>query len=106
VLVRRLASVDALGRVDVACADKTGTLTEGRLAVTVVADVDGREGGIGALTPALADVLLHAALASPHPDASDADSHPTDVAVLEAATRAGLAAHLRTHREEESAFEP
>ena len=32
-LVRRLAAVEALGRVDVACTDKTGTLTEGRLAV-------------------------------------------------------------------------
>src|SRR5213076_215176 len=33
-LVRRLAAVEALGRVDVACADKTGTLTEGRLALS------------------------------------------------------------------------
>ena len=32
-LVRRLSAVEALGRVDVACTDKTGTLTEGRLAV-------------------------------------------------------------------------
>jgi len=30
--------VEALGRVDVACADKTGTLTEGRLSVGLVAD--------------------------------------------------------------------
>jgi P-type E1-E2 ATPase len=32
-LVPRLAAVEALGRADVACTDKTGTLTEGRLAV-------------------------------------------------------------------------
>jgi calcium-translocating P-type ATPase len=106
VLVRRLASVEALGRVDVACADKTGTLTEGRLAVTVVADASGNEGSPGALPPPLADVLLDAALASPHPDAPDAGSHPTDVAVLEAAAGAGLTDQVRARRGEEWAFEP
>jgi cation-transporting P-type ATPase I len=106
VLVRRLASVEALGRVDVACADKTGTLTEGRLAVTVVADSDGNEGSPDALPPALAEVLLDAALASPRPDAPEADAHPTDIAVLEAARRAGLADRLRAQRGGESAFDP
>jgi len=37
VTIRRLTSIEALGRVDVACTDKTGTLTEGRLAVRMVA---------------------------------------------------------------------
>ncbi len=37
-LVRRLAAVEALGRVDVACTDKTGTLTVGRLALRLLAD--------------------------------------------------------------------
>ena len=32
-LVRRLSAVEALGRVDIACTDKTGTLTAGRLAL-------------------------------------------------------------------------
>ena len=45
-LVRRLAAVEALGRVDVACTDKTGTLTEGRLAVRLVADADQRSAGL------------------------------------------------------------
>ncbi len=46
-LVRRLSAVEALGRVDVACTDKTGTLTAGRLELTAVetfrAQDDGRE---------------------------------------------------------------
>jgi P-type E1-E2 ATPase len=46
VLVRRLAGIEALGRVDVACSDKTGTLTEGRLSVALLADLN-REQGTG-----------------------------------------------------------
>jgi magnesium-transporting ATPase (P-type) len=37
-LVRRVAAIEALGRVDVVCTDKTGTLTEGRLVLRLVAD--------------------------------------------------------------------
>jgi P-type E1-E2 ATPase len=37
-LVTRLSAVEALGRVDVACVDKTGTLTSGELTLTLVAD--------------------------------------------------------------------
>ena len=36
--MRRIAAVEALGRVDVACTDKTGTLTEGQLAVRLLSD--------------------------------------------------------------------
>ena len=56
-LVRRLPAVEALGAVDVVCTDKTGTLTEGRMAVSRlwVADsvvdfdevADGGAGGTG-----------------------------------------------------------
>jgi len=105
-LVRRLAAVESLGRVDVACADKTGTLTEGRLAVRVVAGPDGPGAAPEHVDAALADVLLAAALASPHPDAADARSHPTDVAVVEGAHRAGLAGRLRAQRAAELPFEP
>jgi cation-transporting ATPase I len=105
-LVRRLSAIETLGRVDVACADKTGTLTEGRLTLSLVSDMDG-EGVLGnSLPPQLRRVLLTAALASPHPDAPGTESHPTDVTVIRGAREAGLGAELRLEREEESPFDP
>jgi magnesium-transporting ATPase (P-type) len=106
VLLRRLSAVEALGRVDVACADKTGTLTEGRLAVRLVADAEHE-----ALLPGLVDdrlrhVLLTAALASPHPDAAGAAAHRTDVAVVQAAQDMGLFETLRHARRGEAPFDP
>jgi cation-transporting ATPase I len=105
-LVRRLAAVEALGRVDVACADKTGTLTEGRLALTLVADGERESRLPGPLGPELRRVLLTAALASPHPAAADADAHPTDVAVVRGAQAAGLGDALSAPREREAPFDP
>ncbi|HZB98298.1 MAG TPA: HAD-IC family P-type ATPase, partial [Candidatus Sulfotelmatobacter sp.] len=105
-LVRRLSAVETLGRVDVACADKTGTLTEGRLALGLVASNDEEAVLPGELSDGLRQVLLAAALASPHPDASDATSHPTDVAVVWGARKAGLGRELRSERADESPFDP
>lgn len=103
-LVRRLSSVEALGRVDVACTDKTGTLTTGRLAVRVVACGTREAEYPTPLTDTLRHVLLTAALASPHPDAHDVHAHPTDVAVIRAAEGAGL--DLRQPRHESAPFDP
>jgi cation-transporting ATPase I len=105
-LVRRLAAVEALGRVDVACTDKTGTLTEGRLALTLVADGEREARLPGPLGPELRRVLLTAALASPHPEAGDANAHPTDVAVVRGAQAAGLGDELNAPRDLEAPFDP
>jgi calcium-translocating P-type ATPase len=103
-LVRRLAAVEALGRVDVAACDKTGTLTEGRLAVSCIADTEGDDGSFpGDMPEHLRDVLLVAALASP--EREDAAAHPTDVAVVEAAHEAGVG-DLESERAHEAPFEP
>jgi calcium-translocating P-type ATPase len=105
-LVRRLAAVEALGRVDVTCVDKTGTLTTGRLALHVVTDGD-EEASVGiGLSPALRDLVRAAAVASPRPDSSAARAHPTDVAVLDAARTLGLEAELLPERDREAPFDP
>jgi magnesium-transporting ATPase (P-type) len=103
-VVRRPSAVEALGRVDVVCTDKTGTMTEGRLTLGVVADADTEVRLPEELSPHLRHVLLTAALAGPHPDAQGAAADPTDVVVAEAAVGAGLGDELRVSREAESPF--
>ena len=76
VLVRSPRAVEALGRVDVVCFDKTGTLSENRLRVLDVHAQDGHD---------RESVLAHAALACPEPVAGRPVQHATDAAVLEAA---------------------
>lgn len=110
-IVRRLSSVEALGRVDVACTDKTGTLTEGHLALSLLATsgheekkFSGESNTSGELSSALRSVLLTGALACPHPDAPDAKAHPTDIAVVRGAENAGLDLHVP--HEKELSFDP
>lgn len=105
-LVRQLSSIEALGRVDIACTDKTGTLTEGHLSVTLVADAEAEAHVPGPLSESLRHVLLTAALASPHPDDPGAGAHPTDVAVVRGAREVGIEGVLYAQREAESPFDP
>jgi len=104
--VRRLSAVEALGRVDIACADKTGTLTEGRLVVSLVDNNDQEAKLPGDLLPNMRQVLLTAALACPHPDAPDVGAHPTDIAVIKGAQEAGLGEQLQVKHTTELAFDP
>jgi P-type Mg2+ transporter len=53
VIVKRLASIENFGSMNVLCSDKTGTLTEGTVRVQAALDVDGAPSG---------KVLLHAYL--------------------------------------------
>ena len=75
VLVRSPRSIEALGRVDVVCFDKTGTLSENKLRVVTVQPKPGW---------AARDVLDCAAHTCPKELAGQALLHATDVAVLEA----------------------
>ncbi|OBH53144.1 magnesium-transporting ATPase [Mycobacterium colombiense] len=62
-LVQELPAIEGLARVDVVCADKTGTLTESGMRVATVDELDPPGNGI-------ADVLASLAAADPRPNAS------------------------------------
>jgi magnesium-transporting ATPase (P-type) len=104
-LVRRIAAIEALGRIDVACTDKTGTLTEGRLSLCLLGTGEEESPFPGPLSPDCRELLLAAALASPHPDAEGAGVHTTDAAVLRAAVSAGLGPDARAPRLREVPFD-
>ena len=78
-LVRSPRSVEALGRVDVVCFDKTGTLSENRLRVTRTECAPGGTDD---------DVLLHAGRATPAAN-GDRHEHATDSAIAKAAGKLG-----------------
>jgi cation-transporting ATPase I len=75
-LVRTPRSVEALGRVDVVCFDKTGTLSENRLRVARVYAAHGRSRD---------DVLGCAASAAACADDGGRHAHATDAAIIAAA---------------------
>jgi cation-transporting P-type ATPase I len=78
-LVRVPRSVEALGRIDAVCFDKTGTLSENRLRVAQVHPAPGysRE-----------EVLRYAAHAAPASNGGP-QAHATDIAIVEAAAAIG-----------------
>lgn len=99
-LVRHHATVEALGRIDVLCADKTGTLTTGRISVGCVSDgqhdeaLGGPDGPEGpeVLSPLGRQILAAGVRATAEAGVTGHVPHPTDRAVLEAASAAGIPA--------------
>ncbi len=65
-LVQELPAIEVLARVDVLCADKTGTITEGTLALADVRLVDGADVDDETVSAALAAIAAH----DPDPNAT------------------------------------
>jgi cation-transporting ATPase I len=103
-VVRRLTAIEALGRVDVACVDKTGTLTTGQLEVREIDDLARQTSFPGPLSERGVEILRTAALASPPPDDANLSAHATDDSVVRAAILAGINGEIEVRRQEDFPF--
>ena len=97
-LVKRLSAVEAIGATTVICTDKTGTLTEGRMALSAIwlSGITRSDSELFADASEIRPLLEAAVLAS---QATADHGDPTEVALVRAAAQAGIdAAVLRTSR--------
>ncbi|MDQ1499276.1 MAG: cation-transporting P-type ATPase, partial [Actinomycetota bacterium] len=109
ILVRNPRAIEALGRVQVMCVDKTGTVTEGRLSLSCVALGDGTEEQLEGLSEPGRRLLRAGVRATPKPPSGGRLPHPTDTAVVEGGQRAGIDARHGNNdweRIDEMPFEP
>ncbi|MBV8981494.1 MAG: HAD-IC family P-type ATPase [Acidimicrobiia bacterium] len=106
-LVRTPRAIEALGRVDIVCTDKTGTLTEGRIELAAVVDASGEHDG-ESMTDTARRVVAIGVQASPSQENGDPLPHLTDRAVVDGAERWGIAPDDNGgwRREAELPFEP
>ena len=104
-LVRNARSIEALGRVDVLCIDKTGTLTEGRVELSFVSDGEDTT-PIAELSEIGKSVLAAALRAAPDLRAGPSTQDPMDAALGRAGrARQVDAADAELVRGEDLAFE-
>ncbi|MFB6371987.1 MAG: cation-translocating P-type ATPase [Bradymonadaceae bacterium] len=113
VVVRNPRALEAIGRIDILCADKTGTLTEGRIRLGVISDGARRvelEADTGGSDERWVEsALVRALRASPPHTDEQALPHPTDRAIVEGARERGLEAAGREgewRRVDELKFHP
>ena len=93
-LVRNARSIEALGRVDVLCIDKTGTLTEGRVELSYVSDGEDTS-LLSDLSQAGKSVLAAALRAAPDFRAGPSTQDPMDAALARAGRASGISAEYQ-----------
>ncbi|MBV8295959.1 MAG: cation-translocating P-type ATPase, partial [Acidimicrobiia bacterium] len=103
-LARNPRAIEALGRVDVLCTDKTGTVTEGRIELALVSDGD-RAVTASEAGSAERAVVAAAVAASPRARSGRPLPHFTDRAVLDAAPAWGVAVEGNGARHQDLPFE-
>lgn len=90
-LVRNARSIEALGRVDVLCIDKTGTLTEGRVELSFVSNGEDTT-SIAELSEITRSVLAAALRAAPDLRTGPSAQDPMDAALGRAGGQRGVSA--------------
>jgi cation-transporting ATPase I len=89
IVVRNPRAVEALGRVEVLCVDKTGTLTEGRIELhSVLGDGEARPAGMS--SPEHRAIVAAALRASPAAQDGRSLPHMTDEAIIRGARLMGV----------------